>query len=466
MNKTKKLISNTLILSIGNLGSKVAAIFLVPLYTHFLSKSNFGIADVLTTTITVLTPIFALSIADAVFRFALDPRENKKEILSTGIVITFVGSCLAILMIPFISIYLNVHYSIFLMLSVVISIITSLLSNFMKVIDKVLIFTLSGIVSTLVLILSNIILLFELQMGLDGYFFSAILSGLSGIIFILLFGKVHHFVDLNQINLTSAKKMIKYSLPLIPNAMSWWLTNDANRIIILMFVGASANGLYAVANKIPAVFSMFFAIFSQAWQISAVEEFESEDRSEFYSLVLQRMIEFSMLFNIFVLFFVKNIMSMFVSESFYAAWELVPMLLLTVMYSNISSFVGTTYIAAKKTSMITITTFLGMAINICLGLVLVKTYGVQGVIFGGTVGFFVITVIRLINTRSLVNIKLNYKVMVIDHIILGLMIYSLFINTLSPELILGFRIILVLSMLYLNKKFILSLLNIVRMKKR
>lgn len=106
-----------------------------------------------------------------------------------------------------------------------------------------------------------------------------------------------------------------YSIPLIPNAFSWWFTNDANRYFILIFVGAAGNGLYAVANKIPSILTMIYNIFAQAWQMSAVEEFKSEKNSEFYSNVLNGSIRVLLIAACFLLAVIKPFMSVFVSPS-------------------------------------------------------------------------------------------------------------------------------------------------------
>ena len=57
--------------------------------------------------------------------------------------------------------------------------------------------------------------------------------------------------------------------------------------MIVGWIGKSANGLYSVAHKIPSILSILVTIFVQAWQISANEEFEKSDRSEFYSKVFE-----------------------------------------------------------------------------------------------------------------------------------------------------------------------------------
>ncbi|WP_318636215.1 lipopolysaccharide biosynthesis protein [Lacticaseibacillus rhamnosus] len=144
------------------------------------------------------------------------------------------------------------------------------------------------------------------------------------------------------------QKLLHYSIPLIPNSFSWWFTNDANRYFILFFVGAAGNGLYAVANKIPSILTVFFGIFSQAWQLSAVEEFESKDSEAFYSKIFNYMIFISAVGVSILLIILKPFMQVYTSPSFYSSWHFAPFLLIAAVFANLSTFLGTIFIAAKK----------------------------------------------------------------------------------------------------------------------
>ena len=77
MNKYKKLISNTLILGIGTFGSKLMVYFLMPLYTGFLSPSEYAVADIIAQTANLIIPLACIGISNGVFRFAADREKNK-----------------------------------------------------------------------------------------------------------------------------------------------------------------------------------------------------------------------------------------------------------------------------------------------------------------------------------------------------------------------------------------------------
>ncbi|WP_349393294.1 lipopolysaccharide biosynthesis protein, partial [Clostridium perfringens] len=87
-------------------------------------------------------------------------------------------------------------------------------------------------------------------------------------------------------------EFFKFSLPLIPNSISWWIINVSDRYMVKIFNGYSELGIYSVANKIPQILNSFYSIFFKAWQISSIKELDKEDTEEFYSNILNALIKF------------------------------------------------------------------------------------------------------------------------------------------------------------------------------
>lgn len=80
--------------------------------------------------------------------------------------------------------------------------------------------------------------------------------------------------------------MLAYCVPLIPTAVFWWIMGVSDRYLVKWFVGSDANGIYAVAYKIPTILTILATVFMDAWQLSAIAE--SGDRraqARFYARV-------------------------------------------------------------------------------------------------------------------------------------------------------------------------------------
>ena len=98
MDKYKKLLSNTLILSIGTFASKLLVYFLMPLYTAILSKEQYGTADLITNAANLLIPFCCIGITHGVFRFAADKEENNKVIFSSGVSVLLISSAIFLIL--------------------------------------------------------------------------------------------------------------------------------------------------------------------------------------------------------------------------------------------------------------------------------------------------------------------------------------------------------------------------------
>ena len=83
--KSKTLFKNLGILTISNFSSKLLVFFLVPMYTSVLSTAEYGIYDLIITTISVLAPVITLNITDAVMRYTMDNEINQGEVALIGL---------------------------------------------------------------------------------------------------------------------------------------------------------------------------------------------------------------------------------------------------------------------------------------------------------------------------------------------------------------------------------------------
>lgn len=423
-NSVKRLFSNSLIFSIGTLGTKVIGFLMVPFYTYFLTQGQFGIVDLISTTVAMLTPVVTLSVFEAIFRFTMDKNFSNKILFSNGLAITAFGSILSLIGggIAQISGY---KYGVLLAILLILSVVSCFLQYFVRGIGHVKLFAATGIVGTSLSVILNIMLIWYFKLGVNGYLYGMAGAQLGTFVLIVAVVKPWQYVDLTLVSKKNALMLLRYSVPMIPNAFAWWFTNDANRFFILFFLGTSANGIYAVANKIPSILTIFFTVFNQAWQISAVDEYESQNNSAFYSMIFNNLIHFSFLGMAGLLLILKPLMHVLVAPNFYSAWEFVPFLMLAMIFSNLSGFLGSTYIAAKMTSKLFSTTIYGMLTNIAFNAALIPLIGLNGAGLGSALGFLVVMIIRLKQTKAFVSINVKWIPLTIHLLITALMYATL-----------------------------------------
>ena len=179
MDKYKKLVSNTAILSLGTLASKILVYLLLPLYTGCLSPEQYSTADLITQTANLLLPILALGMVDGIFRFAIDSIDNggKEKVFCVSTYMILLGSAAALALIPLLSLTgFFEGYSWLIPLYVIASNFHLSAAHFIRGCGKTGLFALQGIIGTAIVIALNLLFLPLLDMGILGYVLSIVIS--------------------------------------------------------------------------------------------------------------------------------------------------------------------------------------------------------------------------------------------------------------------------------------------------
>ena len=294
-------------------------------------------------------------------------------------------------------------------------------------------------------------------MGITGYFISIIISNIICNIFLIFRLKLWEYLIFGKCDIYLVKEMLIYSIPLIPNALMWWVMNASDRYIIAINLGVAANGLYAVANKIPTILSLLYSIFNQAWQLSAIEEADKKNKAEFYTSVFNIFSILMLIATSIILVCIKPVIQNFLSSEFSDSWKYVPFLLLAVVFTSFSSFLGMNYIAMKKTKGIFKTSLIGAMTNIILNLIMIPKIGLNGAAIATMISFFGVWIIRIYDTREFVLIKFNIKKLGLTIIIIFIQIIMLYTNL---KLIFIFELVLLTLICLLN----IDILNVIYIK--
>lgn len=462
--KYKRLAWNSVLFAIGNFGSKLISFVMLPLYTSYLNKSEFGVSDLILTTISLLMPLVSMCIYEAMLRFGMDKNYDSDKVLSNTLFIAFFSSIIMLSLIPIVCI-LDIDFGVYVIFILIVQIFQNIISQYAKAIDKIKVYAINGILLSFFLAGSNIILLAFLHWGIDGYLYSLIIGYALTDLFLFYSLRLWKHFKIQNIDFALIKKFVKYSIPLIPNAIALWLNTASNRYFVLIFLGNTMNGIFAVANKIPTLLGVLNNIFFQSWQISAIEEFDSENKEDFFSDVFNMYAKFMLLCCSAILVFLKFIMAIFTSPDFYTAWKYVPFLLIAIMYSSFSSFLETNYVAAQKTTGVLKTTIYGAIISLILNVVLIPKIGLNGAGISSMISFFCIFLIRFLDTKKFVLIKLDYSSLIFNHtILLFQMFFLYFLSERYGLLNLIIQVILFVLSLLLNRKIWITFLNKILIK--
>lgn len=419
--RARELIRNTGIFAIGSLSTKLLSLLMVPLYTTVLSTADYGTVDVIGTFTGLLAPLVTLSVYDAVFRWALDDANDASTAFSNALVV-WASSMLIFSSICIGLAALGVAHIGYFWFMVVLGILGAICSSLVRGLGYVKLFTVAGIVSSVVFMTLNLVFLLQLELGLTGYLLASAISAAVSLLVVALGARVWQYWQVTVVQPARMQQLLVYSLPLVPNALSWWGVASANRVVLLTFAGVAANGLYAVANKLPSLINLVYGAFLQSWQMAAVKSYDDQDAGAYYTKTFDIVARLQLLMVMALLCVTQFVFATWIAPTYWQAWQAVPGLLLTVVYTNMSAMVGATYLAAKRTRGLLLTTVYGAVISIGLSVVSVPFLGIIGASLASCVGFAAVLGIRLYETRRFVGIRVTWSAMLKYHLVIGLQI--------------------------------------------
>ncbi len=395
--RARYLLKNTGLLTLSSFSSKILVFLLVPLYTSVLSTDEYGVFDLVQTTILLLLPVLTINIYDAVMRYCMDSEYNHKIV--AGIGTKFVG--LSILIFSIISV-INwklqlspriAEYSGYMILYYTAYLCNQFLVQYAKGKEQVKTIAIAGVINTVTCVALNILLLLHYRIGVSGLFI-AYITGLFMSCLVIIIG-TRFFANVSFVrNPAYQKEMIMYSAPLVLGTIGWWCNNASDRYVITYLCGFAANGIYSVAYKIPSILTTVQQIFIQAWQVSAVKSYNEEDSSQFYGRIFKTTNIIMCLICMCLILLTKPIAHILYQKGFYDAWQYVPFLLVASVFNSASGVVGPVLNANKDSKSLGVSSLIGTVSNVVLNIAFVLLIGPQGAAIATVIASFIIFVLR------------------------------------------------------------------------
>ena len=458
MNKKKQLAKNTLIIFVGKVCTQLISFFLLPLYTGYLTTSDYGVVDLITTYVTLLVPVITLELEMSIFRYLVDSRSSEKDskkLVSNNFCI------LAFSLIIFIFLYLVVtsfwkfDYRFIILFDIIVCVLSG---NFLQVargLGKTIDYAISCIITGACTILCNIFLIVFCHMGASGMIISmAVANGLCSLyLFIRL--KLYNKIDFGLVDNKLIKDMFKYSIPLIPNGISWWIVNVSDRTIISYVLGSSFNGLYAVSNKFPTILSSLLGIFNLSWSESSALHINSKDRNEFFSDIANTVTKLFTSLGAGMIACLPFVFPILINDKYNDAYNYIPILILGAVFNVLICLYSGIYIAKKNTKRVASISIIGAIVNIVVNLLLIKQIGLYAASLSTAIAYFVMMLYCNFNLRKHVKIKYERGLLLKTIVIFVFTIFLYYKNSLIFNM-LNLMVVVIYAFL-LNKDFIFNI---------
>ena len=448
------MLKNIGVLTLSSFATKMLTFFLVPLYTNVLTTTEYGIYDLFNTTISVLIPIITLNIQEAVLRFAMDKKYSREAIVTIALRY-FIISCTIILLGLCVNCVFGFsqnikEYAVYFFLMFFVHTLSGIVPAYIRGVDKIVDLSISSVVSSIVTICCNVIFLVCFNLGLKGYFLANIIGPLVQCIYLLI--RVNIFRNINLRNQYPAEKkaMLDYCKPMIANSIAWWINSASDRYIIIFFCGLSENGIYSVASKIPSILNLFQTVFNQAWTLSVVKEFDSEDKDGFFANTYKTYNCLMVLMCSAIIVADKILAKFLYAKDFYIAWRYVPWLTIAITFGALSGYIGGFFSAVKDSNMYAKSTMLGATTNVILNIILVPFFDALGAAISTAVCYIVVWAIRYYHSKKYIKLRINIYRDIVSYIFLVAQAVFLIVSDVSMLYIVETIIFVMIVGLYIK----------------
>ncbi len=412
MDREKSLAKNTIILAFGTFLPKLSSFITLPIITGGLTKSEMGKFDLIGTLVSLFLPVVTLQIQTAAFRFLIDCRDNEKETkrIITNIIAFVIPSSLAALCILYLFLFkLSFMVRLFICLYFFADILLLAAQQIVRGLSNNKLYSISTVVTSLVNMIFIILTISMWNLGLTGILLSLMVSSFAGLFILLHKGNVIANVDLHLVSKSTLRNMIHYSWPLIPNSLSGWVLNLSDRTLITLFIGLEANAVYSVANKIPSLFSLVQDTFAYAWQENASLASGDSDADVYYAEMFNRI--YGILVGIMALLIAATpvLFKILIRGDYGEAYFQMPILLMGMLFSSLSSFMGGIYVAHKKTRSVGITTIIAAITNLLIDFILIQKIKIFAASISTLISYIFLVLYRMYDVQKFQQIKFDLK---------------------------------------------------------
>lgn len=447
--RSKKFMKDLGIYAIGNLGSKLITFLLVPLYTYYITDpADFGYYDICLTIVFCFCPFVGLQVGEGAFRFLLETNVNdrRKAIISFLYRLVLRNSFIIICIGIGCYFVFEIKYLWFIIMFGLAQAYYDITLQVVRGLGETKYFTIAGILNSFAIGVFSVLFIVNLDLGIPGLFYANIGARVLVLLFIdLKLGIISKYFSFKIKDKKLTGELIKYSFPLLPAILIWWVLNSNNVFFIQYFLGLEENGIYAVLAKFTGIMYIISLIFYQTWQQNAIEQYETPERNMFFSKVLNMYVFLLCGLAIFFSFGLRICYPWLVGPDYQESAQYLFFNAIYIIFYALASFYELGYQCAKKTSRILPSFIFVAVIGIGANFLLIKPLGLYGIILSNNLTYLVLLIYRIYDTRKFMRITFNKS----NLRVIGLLVIAGVVFYASPSLTVDLFAVAIFALIYL-----------------
>jgi len=434
--KIKTLAKHSAIYGLGSVLTASAGFILIPIYTHALSTTEYGVLEILNRIADVLILVMFMGVRQAYVRIYFDKEtdEWKKTVTASALVFSLISSIIiSFLMYLFsdllITSLLASEIDSFVILLVLMWLPLEMVINiglsFLQVNLRSRLYIGINLIRLLAFVSLNYIFLYHYEMGVEAIFVSQlIITGIISSAFIVYFIKLTHI----KVSYKVVKELLHFGLPYIPTTFFAFILTNSDKYFLAQFSGLEEVGIYALGSKIGMLGVMvLMEPFNKVWSPFVFSNYKTPEGPKIIGDVFLIFTSITVYVALGIAIVAPGIIPLISSAEFHSAHTVVPLIALSSALYSIVCLADIGILIAKKTKYKPFITFFAAVVCVLSTSILVYQYG----IIGAAMALVITQVFYYIATKYISNkfykMKLSQMKLAIIFAV-GIIVYLIVLN--------------------------------------
>ncbi|MCC7202300.1 MAG: oligosaccharide flippase family protein [Nitrospirae bacterium] len=365
-----------------------------PILTRILSREEYGMLGLVTTTMFVVVAIAKAGLSDGIVRFykEYDSTPEERDIFSSTVVIrglVFSLSTVFLYIVIFLTVrkFLNVdikYVVCFMIMSgyFLLRPLNVIILNILRVTGRTIFFNFINLLGKITAVVCSLLLLLYIIGAFYGYFIGLVLSELFVSIILFYWFFTHYKIVLSKVSGSLAMSLVKFGLPLLITELSYLLLSYADRYLIAAYQGVDDLGIYSVGYNVASYISdmmMFSLSYAVVPIYVALYQKEGRERTEeFLSKCMHYLLVAIIPICIGYTLVSRDLLVTLASKRYLEAAQFSPIILFGSFFLGMNNILNAGLYLGKKTRVILAIMLTAVIVNIILNLFLLPVYGIMG----------------------------------------------------------------------------------------
>jgi O-antigen/teichoic acid export membrane protein len=413
----RRLARHSAIYGLGGIVSRILAVILLPLYTSYLSRADYGKIETLVAGSTVLVILLRAGISTAFFRFYFDSADAARRLVVVRTSFWFTMASATVGLVAGVFLAGSISTALFgsssdadLVRAAFVGIWAQMnyeqLTSLFRVEERSVAFVIASLVNIFITVTATVLLVVVYDKGPLGVIVGNFLGTLCVYLALLAYRRDQLGLQFDR---TLMREMNRFGWPLVPSALALWITNFSDRFFLVKLIGPSEVGLYSIGVRIASVIVLFLTAFRTAWPAFAYSIEDDGEARRTYGFVLTYLLALVSWLALALGLLSPWIVRALTTSPFYAGHRPVALLAFAGVaqagYVVVAIGIG----RARRTQFNWVVTGAGALLNVALNLLLIPPYGMIGAAIATVAGYSVMFVLMAWHAQRIYPVPYQWR---------------------------------------------------------